>query len=100
VKEKAKTTTRKRGDHQHHQELVAALARIERRQRAARKREVAMAGEIDKLETDVVALTASVDKAISFINEVKGLPARVGAADATIVTKTAELDAALAAPTP
>jgi predicted nucleic acid-binding Zn-ribbon protein len=86
--------TRRTGSKAHH-ELVDALARIERRQRASRKREVAMAGEIDKLEADVVALTAAVDKAVAFINEAKGTPARVGAANATIESKTAELDAAL-----
>jgi hypothetical protein len=57
-----------------------------------------MAGEIQRLNAAVVALTASIDSAVAFINGAKGMPAAMDAASTTIEAKTAELDTAVNAP--
>jgi hypothetical protein len=75
--------------------VVQHLETIERWLRRSRRREIAMAGEIERLQAATAALQASVDAAIGVINAGKGLPAQVAAEAAKVEAETAKLDAAV-----
>jgi len=75
--------------------VTEELAEIRRALKASARREIAMAGEIERLQNAVTDLSSKVDQAIAAINAGKGLPAAVDVEAARVEAKTAELATAL-----